>query len=139
LKAVQSEIQIVQADDVLRAAVESLGAARIYPSVTGPRLFGLLPPLDPADQIGAAIERFRNDLRVEAQGGSNVIRIAFTHPDRELAIRAVQAVATAYLAQRRSIYASNSFSVLGQEIRRYGAQLAQLEADILATRRQYDV
>ena len=139
LKAVQSEIQIVQADDVLRAAIEALGPTKIYPSLLQGRMLGLLPPLDPADRSGAAIERFRSDLRVEAQGSSNVIRIAFSHPDRDMAIRAVQAVATAYLSQRRAIYANNSGSVLGLEIKRYSTHLAQLETEIVGIRRQYDV
>ncbi len=139
LKAVQSEVQIVQADDVLRAAIDAIGAARIYPTLEQPRLFGLLPPLDAADRTGTALERFRSDLKVEQQGNSNVIRIAFSHPDRELAVRAVQEVTTAYLAHRRGIFTSNTGSVLGQELRRYSAQLAQLQSDILATRRQYDV
>jgi uncharacterized protein involved in exopolysaccharide biosynthesis len=139
LKAVQSEIQIIQADGVLRAAIDALGADHLYPALSKPRLFGLLPPLDPADRTGAALERFRADLRVEAQGSSNVIRIAYTHPDRALAIRAVQQVTAAYLAHRRSIYTSNTGSVLGQELRRYGAQLERLQQDILDTRRKYDV
>jgi uncharacterized protein involved in exopolysaccharide biosynthesis len=139
LKAVQSEIQIIQADGVIRAAIQDLGVARLYPRLEGSRLLGLLPPLGPDDRTGMALDRFRGDLRVEAQGSSNVIRVGFSHPDRELAIAAVQAVTHHYLAQRRSIYANDTASVLGREVRRYAARLADIEADILAVRRKFDV
>jgi uncharacterized protein involved in exopolysaccharide biosynthesis len=139
LKAVQSEIQIIQADDVIRSATEAVGVGKLYPGLTRPRYLGLLPSLDGDEQISAAIERFKAGLRAEAQGNSNVIRVAFAHSNRDLAIAAVQAVTTAYLAQRRSIYANNNISVLSQEIRRYSAHLAQIEAELLMVRRQYDV
>ena len=114
LKAVQSEIQIIQADGVIRAAIQDLGVARLYPRLERRRFLGLLPPPGPEDRIGMALDRFRGDLRVEAQGSSNVIRVGFSHPDRALAIAAVQAVTQHYLAQRRSIYANDTASVLGR-------------------------
>ena len=68
-----------------------------------------------------------------------MIRISFSNPDRALAVRALQAVVEAYFDHRRSIYANDSTTVLGQEIRRYGAQLAQIETDIEAVRSKYNV
>src|SRR5580698_3524766 len=44
LKIVQSEIQIIQTDQVIRAAVQQIGPTKLYPGLTASRLFGLLPP-----------------------------------------------------------------------------------------------
>jgi uncharacterized protein involved in exopolysaccharide biosynthesis len=139
LKAVQGEIQIIQTDDVLRAAIERIGVEQLYPRLSQGRLFGLLPPYDPADRIIAAVERFQADLRAEAQGSSNAIRIAYTHDNRELAIKAVQAVTDAYLARRSAIYVDHNSTVVTDEIGRYSARLRQFETAILAVKRKSDV
>jgi uncharacterized protein involved in exopolysaccharide biosynthesis len=139
LKAVQSEVQIIQADGTIRTAIEAVGQAKLYPSLVGRRWLGLRPPLRDDAQIGEAIQRFHANLHVEVQTGSNVIRVALSHPDRRLAIEALKALTTAYLVQRRNIYSNNDTPALAQEIRRYAAHLAQLEADIQAVRSKFDV
>lgn len=140
LKVVQSEIQIIQTDQVIRAAIEKVGAATIYPAIAKPRWFGFWPGADAKAQLGAAVQRFRGgDLRVESEAGSNLIRISFAHPDREIAIRVVRAMLDAYLAKRREIYAGTNSSFIGAEIDRYRAHLAGLEQDIQALRVRYDV
>jgi predicted nucleic acid-binding Zn-ribbon protein len=139
LKAVQSEIQIILAEDVIRSTVIEVGPATLYPALNRPRFFGLLPPLDQKEQIDAAAQRFRDNLRAEAQGSSNAIRVSFSHPSRELAVNALRVETNTYLEQRRKIYATNNATALGQEIVRYNARLAQIDADIQAVRKKYDV
>jgi uncharacterized protein involved in exopolysaccharide biosynthesis len=139
IKVVQSEIQIIQTDQVIRTAIEQVGVDVLYPQLAKPRLFGLRPPRDPAARLGAAVQNLRRDLRVDAEIGSNIIRIGFTHPDRAVAIRTVQAVVDAYLAQRRSIYANGNSSFLNEEIARYSKRLQYLEAQIQSVRTRYDV
>jgi len=123
LRAVQTEIQIVGSDEVLRAAVKQVGAGAIYPELIRPRWFGLLPPREPSRVEGVAVEKLRSDLRVITDPGSNVIRISFANPDRNVAIRVVQAVLDAYLEQRRAIYASTNASFVNREIERNGETL----------------
>jgi uncharacterized protein involved in exopolysaccharide biosynthesis len=139
LKAVQSESQIIQADGTIRAAIETVGQSRLYPSLTSRRWFGLRAPLGEDAQLGAAIQRFHADLHVDVQSASNVIRVTFSHRNRGLAIETLKALTAAYLAQRRSIYSNNDTSTLTEEIGRYEAHLKQLEADIQAVRSKYDV
>ena len=140
LKVVQSEIQIIQTDQVIRAAIEKIGAATIYPALAKPGWFGFLAVGNAEAQLGAAMQKFRGgDLRVESEAGSNLIRISFANPDREIAIRVVRGVLDAYLAKRRDVYASTNSSFLGREIERYRAHLARLEQDIQALRVRYDV
>ncbi|HET6308120.1 MAG TPA: hypothetical protein VFG12_13105 [Rhodopila sp.] len=139
LRAVQSEAQIIQADGTIRTAIQVAGQAKLYPSLAGRRWFGLQPPLRGDEQISEAIQRFRANLHVDVQPGSNVIGISFRNPDRGLAVQALQAVIDAYFAQRTAIYSNNDQSALAQEILRYQAHLTQLEADIQAVRSKYDV
>jgi uncharacterized protein involved in exopolysaccharide biosynthesis len=139
LKVVQSEIQIIQTTQVITSAVDRVGPGAIYPALVERRLFGLLPRLDAAAVHGAAIEKFRGDLRVETEPGSNVISISFTHPNRDIAIRCVQAVLDAYLEQRRTIYANTNSSFLDQEIARAAQRMNQLDTQIQALRAHYDV
>jgi len=139
LKAVQSEVQIIQAGGTIRTAIEAVGQAKLYPAFAGRRWLGLRAPLGDDARIGEAIQRFQANLHVDVQTGSNVIRVTFSHPDRRLAIEALKALTNAYLVQRRAIYSNNDKSALAQEIRRYAAHLAQLETDIQAVRSKFDV
>ena len=139
LKIVQSEIQIIQTDQVIRAAIDQIGAATLYPGLAGPRLFGLRPPRNATALLGAAMQEFRTNLRVESEPGSNVIQIGFSHPDRLLAIRAVQGMLDGYLAQRRAIHASTNPSFLEQEVTQYSQRLAELDGQIQKLRAGYDV
>jgi uncharacterized protein involved in exopolysaccharide biosynthesis/Mrp family chromosome partitioning ATPase len=139
LKAVQSEIQIIDSDDVLRAAVQHVGAQVIYPWLRRPRWFGLLPPRNAATEEGLAVQMMRSELRVDTDPGSSVIRIAFANPDRATAIRVVQAVLDAYLTQRRTIYASTNAAFVSREIARYREVLAKLDTQIQDLRSHYGV
>jgi uncharacterized protein involved in exopolysaccharide biosynthesis len=139
IKIVQSEIQIIQTDQVIQAAVDQVGVDTLYPERAEPRYFGLRPPPDLAARKGVATQNFRGDLRVDAEAGTNIIRIAVTSPDRAVAIRAVQAVVTAYLAQRRGIYTNDNLSFLNGEIARYSRRLQDLETEIQTVRAHYDV
>ncbi|WP_158932292.1 hypothetical protein [Acidisphaera sp. S103] len=139
LKIVQSEIQIIQTDQVIRTAVEQIGPTKLYPGLTTSRLFGLLPPRAESTLLSAAIQEFRANLRVESEAGSNVLQISFTNPKREVAIRAVQALLDAYLAQRRTIYTNANGSFLDEQLARYKRQIGDLNGQIQKLRTDYDV
>lgn len=139
LKVVQSEVQIIQNDQVLRMAVQRVGPGVIYPGLARRRLFGLLPPRSPTAQLGEAVQKLRGALRVDAEPGSNVVKISFADPNRRVAIRVVQAVLDAYLAQRRASYTGTNARFLTQEIERYRHLLGSLDAQIQAVRTKYAV
>ena len=139
LKVVQSEIQIIQSERVLRSAVQTVGPTVIYPALARGRFFGLAAPRPPATQLGEAVQRMRGDVRVDAEPGSNVVRISFAHPNRAVAIQVVQAVLDAYLAQRQTTYAGGSADFLTQEINRYRKLLRDLDTEIQDVRTRYDV
>lgn len=139
LKVVQSEIQIIESEQVLRSAVRQVGASAIYPYLDRRRLFGFGPARSPAEQLGEAEQRLHDDLHAEAEPGSNVIRITFSASKRSVAIRVVQAVLDAYLTQRQSTYAGASANFLAQEIDRYKQLIGNLDTQIQNVRKTYDV
>ena len=139
LRAIQSEIQIVGSDEVLRAAVRQVGAGAIYPSLTQTRWFGLVPPRKPSTVEGIAVEKLRSDLRLVTDPGSNVIRISFANPNRSIAIRVVQAALDSYLEERRTIYASTNASFVNREIERNRQALTDLDTQIQELRTRYNV
>ena len=55
LKAVQSEVQIIQAGGTIRTAIEAVGQAKLYPAFAGRRWLGLRAPLGDDARIGEAI------------------------------------------------------------------------------------
>jgi uncharacterized protein involved in exopolysaccharide biosynthesis len=131
LKVVQSEIQIVQTDEVLRAALDAVGVGTVYPSLVKPRWFGLRPPVDAAHQIGEAIQKLRGDLRVDAETGSSIIRLSYTNGNRDIAIRVLQALENAYLSRRKELYATSNLRVLTSELGRYQKTLTSIDQQIL--------
>ncbi len=73
LKLVESEIEIIQSDDVIGRVVDDVGAKLLFPDITQSRLFGLLSPT-PADAIHRrAVELFRREMRAEVRSDTNII------------------------------------------------------------------
>lgn len=119
LRALQSEVQIIRSDPVLQAAMAKLSEAE---------------GRDPA-----ALGKFAKSLKVEIEEGSNVLRIAFTSRDRDYALRAVQAVADAYIDRRAELYVNASRDRQDREIDRYDQTLSQTEGEIQQIRQAHDV
>lgn len=138
-RAVQSEAAAIQSDQIIRAAIDKVGLATLYPDLAQRRWFGILPPLPRDRVLAAAMERFRRDLRVETDPRSNIIDVAFRHPNAKIAIRAAQALEDAYLAWRRVLFAGTNAAFLRQQIARCGRQLADFEAQLKSMRTRYGV
>lgn len=120
-RVLQSDARIASSDPVIRAALTTLRRDR--------------SAAIPSD----AMARFARALTVEIEPGSNVMRIAFSDPDRERALAAVQAVIDAYTARRADLYVNASRARQDQEIDRYQAALSQTEGEIQQTRLDHDV
>lgn len=118
LRALQSEVQIIRSDPVLQAAMAKLSEE---------------------DNDPAALGQFAKALKVEIEDGSNVLRIAFTDGDRDYALRAVQAVADAYIDRRAELYVNASRDRQDREIDRYDMALSQTEGEIQQIRQAHDV
>lgn len=120
-RTLQSDVRIARSDPVVRAALNAM--ARNRSTEVAPQ----------------AMTPFVRALTVEIEPGSNVLRIAFSDPDRERALAAVQAVIDAYVARRAELYVNASRARQDQEIDRYQAALGMTESEIQQIRSDHDV
>ncbi|MFG1377009.1 GumC family protein [Xanthobacter autotrophicus] len=128
LKQVESEVQIIESADVARATVVEIGVDRLFPpgrlaAIT--RLFS-----SDKDLMDKAVERFQASVRASVQSGSNVIRVSFTNPDREVAIAAADALVKTYLAARRRLFENPTAKILMLEVNRFQTDLSAVDREI---------
>ncbi|MFD2249544.1 uncharacterized protein involved in exopolysaccharide biosynthesis [Pseudochelatococcus lubricantis] len=129
LKAVESEVSIIGSSDVIRATIDEIGAETLFPGATGRwrAVLSLLRPPYTEDQL---IQRFRDQLDVRAQSGSNIIQVHFSHTDRALAARVTDTLIGKYLDHRRALFESPRSGLLAEQVRLLAAQLEAKEAEI---------
>ncbi|HEY1720274.1 MAG TPA: Wzz/FepE/Etk N-terminal domain-containing protein [Magnetospirillaceae bacterium] len=139
LKMVESEIEIIQSDDVVGRVVDDVGANVLFPELTQTRLFGLLPPT-PADAIHRrAIEMFRREMRAEVRSDTDIIRVSFEHPNRIVAIKAVKSLIATYLDRRREVYQNPSSPFLASQVSHFSSQLHGLDSQIDQIKKDHEV
>ena len=148
LKVLQSEISIIESVDVIEQALTMVGPARVFPEVAARRWLGLLPPRPPEQQLARAVELLqRNLFASDSQNsggnslfnGSNIMRVTLTLPDRDMALRTLDAVIKAYLERRKALYGTQGSRFLVAELDRTQSDLKTLEAQIAQVRAQYHV
>jgi uncharacterized protein involved in exopolysaccharide biosynthesis len=133
LQQAQSEIDVIQSDDVIEDALSTIGIDTLYPLSDHRRWFGLLasaPPLPPELRLAQATALFRAALRASVQENSNILQVTFTYPDRARAITTLEALLEAYLARRRDLFAIETSSFLTAELNQDNASLAAIEQRI---------
>lgn len=128
---IRSEIQILGAGDVVDQAIAATGIERLYPDLA-------VDP-SPAGAKEQARQRFLDSL--EAQGGdeSNVISVTFRHPDREVAIEALDALINAYMVKRRPLFAEVRSQALDLETQGAQLRLERASAALSAFQRNNDI
>lgn len=131
-KLVQSEIDLMTSEAVVRRVFARLPPERIYPSLGSRRFFGLLPPLSEERRQSRAADRLRTTLLSEAQANSNVVRLFVLHPDRATALVLLEAVLTSYFELRNEVFANPAATVLSAEVTRQGHELGEVENEITA-------
>lgn len=133
-RALQSDVAIIHSQPVVTDALDRMASE--------PPSTGLRKTLDRILKASAGrqtLERFNRDLSVGVNPGSSVIRIAFTSPDRERALAAVEAVSAAYVARRSLLYLNGGGGRQDGQIAHYAAMLDTTEAEIQQVRLDYDV
>jgi len=138
-KAVQSEIEIITSDAVARDALGRVGPETLYPAVAHRRMFGVLPPLPPAEQLASASEMLRRSLRADVLANTNTLRVQFDYPDRARAIQMLGTIVDAYFARRRAIFVDSAVTVLTAEVTRNETELESLEQRMTAIKARFNV
>lgn len=113
LLQVDSQVRVLTSDDVLRRVVDSEGLAHDPEFVHGPsplraladRVLGRDKPLAAADPSLAALDSFKQHVKVKRDERTYVVDVAVSSADPAKAARLANAVAQAYLAEQTAVRA----------------------------------
>lgn len=131
-RAANSEAELLRSRELLSLVVEKLGSDKINPDFGNRRLFGLLPRRAEDRQVNDAIDSMENQLKVTTPPDTNLLVVAFTHKDREMAITIVDTLVHLYLERRSEIYSMEKGPLLKQKAQSYSRQLAAIEDELKA-------
>ena len=96
-RAVNSEIQVLQSNDVIRGAVAALKAGPL------PRIEELLTELPPATAPAATLETVRGHIRIDRPGNTNVLQVSYTATDPVIAASVANALVRQYIASKGEV------------------------------------
>ncbi len=121
---INSEIEVLQSLDLATQVVDAIGAEKIL----GPR------SAETNRYLAAAV--LQKNLKVQVPRNSNVLRISFQHPDREVVQPVLTKLIEVYLRRHVEIHRSiGAFDdLLTQQTDALRAQLAQTEQDLQRAR-----
>ena len=134
LRITQADAQILQSDPVVAAAVRQVGLDRLKDLGSPPFLHHAGPR-----PLAQTVEKFKKALKVSTEPTSNVIRLSFSTPDRQLSVDGLRALITAFAAQRAAAYLDPSLGPQGQALDRYAAELKRIDAAIQQLGAQHGV
>ena len=120
---INSEVEILSSRDLTESVIKAVGLERIYPKIAGDG--------DPAStRMNDAIKTFTRNFKVGAVTMSNIITLQYWHPDRNIAIEALQKLAHVYQQKHIEIFGNKRSGFLEQQTSDYEKQLEQVTQKI---------
>ncbi|MGC2171195.1 MAG: GumC family protein [Candidatus Sulfotelmatobacter sp.] len=118
-----SEVQLIQSEDVLREVVLATGLNRQKPF-----LAFLRPNLSPQERTEKAVRRLLGDLQVEPVTKTDLIRITYSSTDPQLAAAVLSSVDKFYLEKHLAVHhPAGQLEFFEKETAEYGQNLAEAE------------
>ena len=121
-----SEVELLQSQDVLRQVVVSCGLHRrkSFP----PSLFGTG---DEQKEVAKAVSRLQKGLKIEPIKKSNLIAVSYTSSDPQLAAYVLSALDEAYIKKNVAVHhLPGQVEFFDQETERYRRKLSDAEAQL---------
>jgi uncharacterized protein involved in exopolysaccharide biosynthesis len=115
-EVVNSEIQILTSRDLIEAVINRIGANRLYSGSSG--WF-----TSDAGALEAAVRKFYADFKASPVELANVIEVTYRNPDRELAVKALDALVELYQKKRAEMFSDPRYKFLEQQTKQYQDQL----------------
>lgn len=129
---INSELQILASDDVMRDTVRTIGVSELYPDLVEDG-----EPIDDAT-LQVASNAFRSHVDAQAVPDADVIRVAFRHPDPELAARGVTSLIDRFMEKHVEIFSDHqSIEFLREKVPIYQQQLETAEAALREFQARY--
>lgn len=123
---INSEIQILRSEDVLRQVVLTCGLDKR--KSLSEYIFG---PASRDKKIAKAIEALEGHLTIAPVNKSHVIDVTYTSTDPKMAARVLQALGDAYLQEHKTVFTPpGQVEFFNQEAERYKKELADAEEQI---------
>ncbi|MBR0801693.1 hypothetical protein JQ615_40815 [Bradyrhizobium jicamae] len=105
---VNSQIELLNSEMVLRSAIESVGDGKLYPKGPDSKYSQLLSylgmPQKKANNEDRAYKLAARALKVQLEPRTSMIRVYFRHEDPQLAAAFVNALTDSYLSKYRVLY-----------------------------------
>ena len=124
---VQSEVEILNSQELRRRVIDELGMAEVAPDRA--KAYAAAPPAKKVQLREQAAAAIGTNLKVETAPDSDVVRVTYSDTDPARAALILNRLLDDYLAYRASVLQGPSQPVLDLEIKSFGDQLAQTDAD----------
>lgn len=124
-EVINSEIQILTNQDLLKKVITTVKLDNLYPDLAKK------PPRN-IDPLDAAVVEFAKKLHVEGVKKSNVIRISFQHKDPQVAARAVNLLVELFKEKHLQVFSDPKSSFLEKQLKEYEQKLAESENSMQA-------
>src|SRR5579862_30040 len=122
-----SEVELLQSEDVLREVVLAAGLQQQHNSLRH-RVLGYFLKEDEPTRIAKAIIRLRNELDIEPIRKSNIIRVTYASSDPRVAVHVLQDIDDAYVKKSLAVHhPPGAFQFFDEETERYKKNLADAE------------
>ena len=120
---VDPELTILASEDLSQSVLETIGAHLIYPDILEDSTENFSP-------TQLALLRFKENLHVEQEAESNVIRVTFQHEDPAMAARSVNTLAKFWKEKHLKIFSTPQAPFLEEQAESYRRKLELTETQL---------
>ncbi len=124
---VQSEVEILNSQELRRRVIDELGMASVMPSRAA--AYASAPAAKKVAMREQAATAMGTNLKVDTAPDSDVVRVTYSDTDPGRAARVLNRLLDDYMAYRGSVLQGPTEPVLDQQIKSFGDQLAQADGD----------
>jgi uncharacterized protein involved in exopolysaccharide biosynthesis len=152
----RTEADILDSNDLQRGVIEQIGVANLYPELLKPpspiaqwikqaraqatAFLGLHSgPAAPPEPIVQAEKKFAQNFGVNVDRKSNMIQVAFEHPDRLMSAQVLRLVEARYFALRGKLFSDQQLPIVQADENRARDQLAAADAKLADFKRVHNV
>ncbi len=129
---VNAEMRMIGSGAVVRAAIESVGLARLYPDIAA-------AGGSEARRMAAAERAFSRHLSVETAPQTPAIGLSFEHRNAETAALTLNTLVDQYLRHRREVLVGGEFEALTEESADLSSRAGQASAALAAFLNEHQI
>jgi uncharacterized protein involved in exopolysaccharide biosynthesis len=143
---VKAELEILGSRELKAEVIRTIGLEDMYPRIEKDQATDAMPvPAGTGEgkrrprAMDLAIEQFEKNLKLAAVQGSNVIQLAFNHPDPQVAAEALNLLVRFYMDKRRDVFSQSRSAIIQDQRDQFGQRLQESEARIREFRARNNV